>query len=108
MIVTCYIGWWYQRHWRHQFNSAVKALLEPKQGSIHDPKPGHGGAASPKLTSQTEEQKRIPRKSVPGADMPKGADTDEEITALPASKQGENDHGVSKNEHMAFDDFGDG
>jgi hypothetical protein len=26
MIVTCYIGWWYQRHWRHQFNAAVKAL----------------------------------------------------------------------------------
>jgi hypothetical protein len=30
MIITCYIGWWYQRHWRHQFNAAVKALLEPK------------------------------------------------------------------------------
>jgi hypothetical protein len=54
MIITCYIGWWYQRHWRHQFNSAVKALLEPKQGSIHDPKAGHGGEPSPKLASQTE------------------------------------------------------
>jgi hypothetical protein len=41
MIVTCYVGWWYQRHWRHQFNAAVKALLEPKDGSVHDPKADH-------------------------------------------------------------------
>jgi uncharacterized membrane protein AbrB (regulator of aidB expression) len=33
LIITCYIGWWYQRHWRHQYNSAVKALLEPKHHS---------------------------------------------------------------------------
>lgn len=51
MIITCYIGWWYQRHWRHQFNSAVKALLEPKQGSIHDPNGDHGGGSISKLFS---------------------------------------------------------
>jgi hypothetical protein len=40
--------------------------------------------------------------------MPKDVGTDEEITALPASRQGWDDHGVSKSEHMLFDDLGDG
>ena len=27
MMVTCYIGWWYQRHWRIQFRSVVDKLF---------------------------------------------------------------------------------
>jgi hypothetical protein len=30
MIVVCYIGWWYQRHWRSQFKDAVEQLLGPE------------------------------------------------------------------------------
>jgi hypothetical protein len=107
MIITCYIGWWYQRHWRYQFNSAVKALLEPKHGSIHDPKGEHGGGSISKLFSQTE-QTRIPRKSVPGAEIAKNVGTLDEITAHPYSGQEQNDQVMSKNEYMLPDDPGDG
>ncbi|CAG8972689.1 hypothetical protein HYALB_00010852 [Hymenoscyphus albidus] len=29
MVMTCYIGWWYQRHWRVQFREVVRLLLNP-------------------------------------------------------------------------------
>lgn len=36
MIVTCYIGWWYQRHWRLQFREVVKLLLGPPKKIVVD------------------------------------------------------------------------
>lgn len=30
LIVVCYIGWWYQRHWRSQFRVVVQQLLYPE------------------------------------------------------------------------------
>ena len=108
MIITCYIGWWYQRHWRHQFNTAVKALLEPKAGSIHDPKIVHGVHPNPDLISQTESRNRIPRKNVPSTDTGKNAATDEEIAAVPNFIQEQNGHGVSNREHIYINDPGDG
>jgi hypothetical protein len=108
MIITCYIGWWYQRHWRYQFNTAVKALLEPKLGSIHDPKVVQGVDPSSGLVSQTASRNHIPRKSVPDADHGKNVDTDDEITAAPKSDQGHNDHTSSNDEHISIDDPGDG
>jgi hypothetical protein len=74
---------------------------------IHDPKGDHGGGSISKLFSQTE-QTRIPRKSVPGAEIAKNDATLDEITAHPCSGQEQNDHVMSKSEHMLPEDPGDG
>ncbi len=37
LIVVCYIGWWYQRHWRSQFRDVVQQLLYPELPK--EPKP---------------------------------------------------------------------
>jgi hypothetical protein len=34
LIVTCYIGWWYQRHWRMQFREVVGLLLNPPKMTV--------------------------------------------------------------------------
>jgi hypothetical protein len=102
------VGWWYQRHWRHQFNAAVKALLEPKDGSVHDPKTDHEASLSPKLISSTNDRNQIPRKRVSGAGVARNAGTCEEITAGPALSQGQNDLALSKTKQMFIDEPGDG
>jgi hypothetical protein len=79
--------------------------LEPKDDSIRDPKADYGTSSSPEPMPMPH---RIPRKSVPGADIGKDGDAHEEITAIPAASQGQNDHVVSKREHIFFDDPGDG
>jgi hypothetical protein len=34
MIVVCYIGWWYQRHWRLQFQTVVDRLLGESDAQV--------------------------------------------------------------------------
>jgi hypothetical protein len=68
MIVVCYIGWWYQRHWRIQFRSVVEKLLEvPLTGvivngnkEVVEDKPaddGAGGAAADGLGDSAVDEK---------------------------------------------------
>jgi len=50
LIVVCYIGWWYQRHWRSQFRDVIQQLLYPES---KEPKP------KPESTPKTNTRTRL-------------------------------------------------
>jgi hypothetical protein len=39
LIVVCYVGWWYQRHWRYKFTSILDILLDEPQKRVESTVP---------------------------------------------------------------------
>ncbi len=37
LIVVCYVGWWYQRHWRRFFTQLIDRLLIPPPAAVNQP-----------------------------------------------------------------------
>lgn len=80
LIVTCYVGWWYQRHWRIRFTRIIDELLGGENALV----PGHGHsqpATGPSpLQQQWEQQPRFPHS--PPASSRAVVPADEEADAV--------------------------
>ncbi|KAK1753667.1 hypothetical protein QBC47DRAFT_430514 [Echria macrotheca] len=78
LIVVCYLGWWYQRHWRMRFEKVVVLVLpKPKEGKSE----GHAAPAAPAtpVVGEVETPKGEETKPVPTVG-------EDEIAPVPASQ----------------------
>jgi len=75
MIVTCYIGWWYQRHWRIQFRTVVDKLL-----AVPPPPREIVGA---KAKSADDDSGGVPDDINPAADILRDTAVDEKTPKQP-------------------------
>lgn len=51
LIVVCYVGWWYQRHWRYKFTNILEILLDDHQKQV--------GLIVPRQPTPTQSEKVI-------------------------------------------------
>jgi len=64
LIVVCYVGWWYQRHWRYKFTNILDILLKDSQKRVESTVPSQS-VPSQSVPSQSE---KVVQPAVPEAD----------------------------------------
>jgi hypothetical protein len=66
LIVVCYVGWWYQRHWRYNFTSILNILLHesPKQVEPTIPVQSEKDVQPVVTKADSDEIKPLPSQSV--------------------------------------------
>jgi hypothetical protein len=55
LIVVCYVGWWYQRHWRYRFTNILDILLDDSQRRVESTIPSHAGKAVQPAAPQADD-----------------------------------------------------
>lgn len=56
LLIFCYFGWWYQRHWRNRFNNIVKRVLNSEKAEAEVSADG-GSVSKPTATQEVVEEK---------------------------------------------------
>jgi len=65
LVIFCYFGWWYQRHWRGEFIKVVEKVLELKPKLKDDATPTPSGVVKEVEENPTPSPKAVEEKTTP-------------------------------------------
>jgi hypothetical protein len=86
LVVFCYFGWWYQRHWRHRFTKVVDDVLDVER-VIKVKKPAKEEPTKETVNKGSSPPEKVPQSSISTTLLPAGGTMEDRDIIKPTNKE---------------------